>query len=258
MNQCDVDETVLLEVKERTAVVTLNRPEKRNAFSEKMFLGLREVFARIPNSVRAVVIHGAGDSFCAGLDLTEHVQSAPFESMLKSRSGQRLFADIQDCGRPVITAMHGAVIGGGLELACSTHIRVADPSTFYQLPEGRRGIFVGGGASVRVARIIGVSRLTEMMLTGRVLDASEGQQIGLSQYLSEPGQILEQALSIADNVAANATISNYMMLQGLANIADMPHSPGLFTESLAQALTLTSDDARYGIEAFLTKSKKDF
>jgi (methylthio)acryloyl-CoA hydratase len=253
-----MDQTVLLRVEGRIAIVTLNRPEKRNAFSDKLFLGLRDAFARIPDTVGAVVIHGAGDHFCAGLDLSEHVQVTPFQSVLNSRSAQRLFADIQDCGRPVITAMHGAVIGGGLELACSTHVRVADPSAFYQLPEGRRGIFVGGGASVRVASVIGVSRLTELMLTGRKVDAEEGRQTGLSHYISEPGKALEQALAIADNVAGNAAISNYMMLQALAHIADMPNSAGLFTESLAQALTLTSGDARRGIEAFLAKREAKF
>jgi (methylthio)acryloyl-CoA hydratase len=253
-----MDDTVLLRVEGPTAVVTLNRPEKRNAFPERVFDGLRDVFSRIPEPTRAVVINGAGDHFCAGLDLSEHKQSTPFDSVLKSRAAHRLFDDIQNCGKPVIAALHGAVIGGGLELACSAHLRVADPSAFYQLPEGRRGIFVGGGATVRVAKVIGVSRLTDMLLTGRKITAEQGEQIGLSHYLCEPGGALDHALSLAESVAGNATISNYMMLQALANIAQMPDAAGLFTESLAQALTLTSEDARKGIEAFLGKREVKF
>jgi (methylthio)acryloyl-CoA hydratase len=245
------DNPVLLRVEGGTAVITLNRAAKRNAFSEALFEALRGALSRIPETARALVVHGAGDHFCAGLDLTEHKQSPPFESVLKSRSAHRLFDDLQNCGVPVIAALHGAVIGGGLELACSTHVRVADPTTFYQLPEGRRGIFVGGGASVRVAKVIGVSRLTELMLTGRKLNADQGAEIGLSHYISDPGRALEQALAIAGDIAANATISNFMMLQALSNIAQMPDAAGLFTESLAQALTLTSGDARRGIDAFL-------
>ncbi len=249
---------VTLEVNGRIATVTLNRPEKRNALSEKIFDGLRQAFASLPDAVRAVVIHGAGDHFCAGLDLAEHKHAAPFQSVLNSRDGHRLFADIQNCGHPVISAMHGAVIGGGMELVASTHMRVADRTAFYQLPEGRRGIFIGGGGSVRVAKIIGVSRLTEMMLTGRRLDADEGERLGLSHYMVEPGQALERALEIAENVAGNAPISNYMMLQALANIDQMPDAAGLFAESLAQALTLTTGDAKEGIDAFLQKRSAQF
>jgi len=214
---------------------------------------LRQAFACLTDDVRAVVIAGNGDHFCAGLDLAEHQHVPPFESMLKSREGHRLFDDIQNCGRPVISALHGAVIGGGLELACSTHIRVAERTTFYQLPEGRRGIFVGGGGSVRIAKIIGVSRLTELMLTGRRVDAETGERLGLSHYLVEPGESLKTALEIAENVGGNAQISNYMMLYALAQISEMPDEPGLFTEAVSQALTLTSGDATAGIEAFLQK-----
>ena len=208
--------------------------------------------------MRAVVIAGNGTHFCAGLDLAEHQHVPPFQSMLNSREGHRLFGDIQNCGRPVISALHGAVIGGGLELACSTHIRIADKTAFYQLPEGRRGIFVGGGGSVRIGKVIGVSRLTEMMLTGRKLDAETGYQYGLSHYLVEPGQALTAALELAENVAGNAQISNYMMLHALAQIDEMPDEAGLFTEAVAQALTLTSGDAKAGIEAFLQKRDVSF
>ncbi|MDP9663469.1 UNVERIFIED_ORG: enoyl-CoA hydratase/carnithine racemase [Pseudomonas cremoricolorata] len=249
----DSHDFVTFEVRGKTAIVTLNRPEKRNSFSQRIFSGLREAFAQLTDDVRAVVIAGSGDHFCAGLDLSEHQHVPPFESVLRSREGHRLFEDIQSCGRPVITAMQGAVIGGGLELACSTHIRVADRTVFYQLPEGRRGIFLGGGGSVRIAKVIGVSRLTEMMLTGRKLDAATGDRFGLSHYLVEPGESLKMALEIAENVAGNAQISNYLMLNALAQIGEMPDAPGLFTEAVAQALTLTTGDAKAGIEAFLQK-----
>jgi enoyl-CoA hydratase/carnithine racemase len=176
--------------------------------------------------------------------------------MLYSRWGHKLFDSIQYCGRPVIAAMHGAVIGGGLELASCAHIRVADRTTFYQLPEGRRGIFLGGGGTVRIARRIGVGRLTEMMLTGRRIDVDKGEQLGLSHYVVEPGKSMETALEIAKNVAANAKISNYMMLNALSMIEDMPAQAGLFAEAVAQALTLTSPEAQQGIDAFLTRNKK--
>lgn len=254
----DPTQAVLFERDGDIAKITLNRPEKRNAFSQVVFDGIRIAIDKLTPDIKAVVVAGNGDHFCAGLDLAEHKQSTPFDSVLASRGGHRLFGDLQDCGRPVISAMHGAVIGGGMELVCSTHIRVAECNCFYQLPEGMRGIFVGGGASVRVAKVIGVSRLTEIMLTGRKVGVEEGQQIGLSHYIVEPGQAEAKAMEIAHKVAANAQISNYMMLQALSNIEQMPDGAGFFTESLAQALTLTSTDAQTGIDAFLQKKDVKF
>jgi len=251
------DEPVVTrEIRDNLAIITLNRPEKRNALSNRIFVGLQEAFTDIPESAEVVIITGNGDHFCAGLDLAEYKLTPAYEGMLYSRWGHKLFDSIQYCGRPVIAAMHGAVIGGGLELASCAHIRVADRTTFYQLPEGRRGIFLGGGGTVRIARLIGVGRLTEMMLTGRRIDVDKGEQLGLSHYVVEPGKAMETALEIAANVAANAKISNYMMLNALSMIEDMPAQAGLFAEAVAQALTLTSPEAQQGIDAFLTRNKK--
>lgn len=251
------DEPVVTrEIRDNLAIITLNRPEKRNALSNRIFVALKDAFTDIPESAEVVIITGNGDHFCAGLDLAEYKLTPAYEGMLYSRWGHKLFDSIQYCGRPVIAAMHGAVIGGGLELASCAHIRVADRTTFYQLPEGRRGIFLGGGGTVRIARLIGVGRLTEMMLTGRRIDVDKGEQLGLSHYVVEPGKSMETALEIAANVAANAKISNYMMLNALSMIEDMPAQAGLFAEAVAQALTLTSPEAQQGIDAFLTRNKK--
>jgi len=223
-----------------------------------VFEALATTFTSFPPGIRAVVLSANGKHFCAGLDLSEHQMAAPFPSTLYARQGHEIFNRIQYCGRPIVSAMHGAVIGGGLELVCATHIRVADRTAFYELPEGRRGIFLGGGGTVRISRLIGADRLTEMMLTGRRLDAAEGQHIGLSHYLVEPGQALSKAIEIAENVAGNAPISNYMMLNAIPMIAQMPPEAGLFTESVAQALTLTSEDAVKGMNAFLQKKGVSF
>lgn len=252
----DADAIVTREIRDNLAIISLNRPGKRNALSNELFRGLETAFTDIPESVQVVIITGNGDHFCAGLDLAEYKLSPAYEGMLYSRAGHKLFDNIQYCGRPVIAAMHGAVIGGGLELASCAHIRVADRTTFYQLPEGRRGIFLGGGGTVRIARLIGVGRLTEMMLTGRRIDVDRGEQLGLSHYVVEPGKAMQTALEIAANVAQNARISNYMMLNALSMIEDMPAQAGLFAEAVAQALCLTSPEAQQGIDAFLHRNKR--
>jgi enoyl-CoA hydratase/carnithine racemase len=165
---------------------------------------------------------------------------------------------IQFGGLPVVSAMMGAVIGGGLELASATHVRIAEPSTIFQLPEGRRGIFVGGGASVRVGRILGADRMIEMMLTGRKYDSDEGLRLGLTHYAVDGGKALPLAKKLASQIAANAPLSNYIMIQALARIEDMAKADGLFTESLCAALTQTSPDALEGLKAFLEKRAPTF
>jgi enoyl-CoA hydratase/carnithine racemase len=246
------DQLVRSEVTGAVAVVTLNRPHKRNALSRGVFSGLRSAFSSLPEGVRAVVLTAEGDHFCSGLDLDEYQRLPAFDSVLFSRAVHEVYQAIRYCGRPVVAAMRGATIGGGMELACAAHIRVAEQGTFYQLPEGQRGIFVGGGGSVWLTRTLGADRVIELMLTSRRLDAAEGERLGLSHYLVEEGQALSKALAIASMVAENASISNYMVLHAVDAIASMPPQAGLFTESLAQGMTLTSPEAREGIDAFLS------
>ena len=128
----------------------------------------------LPDGIGAVVIHGIGDHFSSGLDLSELTDHDATDGLRHSQMWHRVFDRIQYSRVPVIAALKGAVIGGGLELACAAHIRVAEPSAYFALPEGQRGIFVGGGGSVRLPRLIGVARMTDMMLTGRVYSATEG------------------------------------------------------------------------------------
>jgi (methylthio)acryloyl-CoA hydratase len=149
--------------------------------------------------------------------------------------------------------LHGAVVGGGLELASSAHLRVAEASTFYALPEGTRGIFVGGGGSVRISRLVGVSRMTDMMLTGRAFNAVDGQHIGISNYLVTDGQGLAQALALAQKIALNAPLSNYAITQALPRIADLPAADGLFMESLISSIAQADDAAKERVRAFLNK-----
>ena len=251
-------QTLVIERREQIAIVTLNRPDKRNALNEALWADLKTTFETFDRDVRCVVLAGAGKHFCAGLDLSEHRHREAFESIFMSRFAHATLDAIQFGGRPVVTAMQGAVIGGGLEIATATHVRVADETAFYQLPEGRRGFYVGGGASVRVAKIIGSGRMVEMMLTGRTLDAAQGERLGLSHYIVPPGKALEKAIDLATAIAKNARIPNYLIIQAIPRIEDMSASDGLWTESIAQAVSMTSEDARAGIDAFFNKRKIEF
>lgn len=247
-----------ISVEDGIATLTMNRPGKRNAMCDALLRAIDGFFADPPPTVKVVVLTGTGGHFCSGLDLSEHVERDAVATMRHSRGWHQVMDRIQYGGLPVVSAMFGAVIGGGLELATSTHVRVAEPSTIFQLPEGRRGIFVGGGASVRVGRILGADRLVEMMLTGRKYSAAEGLALGLTHYAVGENEALEKAQGLARDIASNAPLSNYIMIQALSRIEDMAKADGLFAESLCAALTHTSPDAREGLAAFLAKREPNF
>ncbi|MBF9061278.1 crotonase/enoyl-CoA hydratase family protein [Rhodobacterales bacterium HKCCSP123] len=246
------------EIRDGIAVLTMNRPAKRNAMCDGLLEEIDAFFRAPPSGVKVAVLTGTAGHFCSGLDLSEHVQRDAEGTMRHSRSWHAVLDRIQFGGLPVVSAMFGAVIGGGLEIAAATHVRIAEPSTIFQLPEGRRGIFVGGGASVRVGRILGADRMIEMMLTGRKYGAEEGLALGLTHYAVAEGEALPMAMEIAGRIASNAPLSNYIMIQALSRIEDMSKQDGLFTESLCAAITQTSPDALEGLQAFLQKRDPSF
>ncbi|MGE0312790.1 MAG: crotonase/enoyl-CoA hydratase family protein [Lautropia sp.] len=229
----------------------LDRPAKRNALSDTLVDQIHTCMINLPPDVKAVVISGAGEHFCAGLDLAELADGDIGHGVRHSRRWHAAFDAIQFGSVPVVAALHGAVVGGGLELAVACHVRVAATSTYYALPEGQRGIFVGGGGSVRIPRLIGVSRMTDMMLTGRVHDAESGLAIGLSQYVVDTGTELARALELASKIATNAPMSNYAVMHALPRIADQSQADGLMTESLMAAIAQSTPEAKGRLRAFL-------
>lgn len=242
---------VLIRRSGEIAIVTLNRPEKRNALGDDMVSLIDAFFSRPPEGVKAAVIDGRGEHFSAGLDLSSLKERDAVEGMHHSRSWHAAFEKIQFGRVPVVAALHGAVIGGGLELAAACHVRVADASTFYALPEGQRGIFVGGGGSARLPRLIGVARMTDMMLTGRVYKAEDGERLGFAQYLTEAGAALPRAIELAKKMAGNAGMTNFAVMHALPRIADSTQEVGLFTESLIASIAQSAPEAKARVRAFL-------
>ena len=209
------DPVLTQEVNEKIALLTLNRPARRNAANDALIKALGDFFSSPPKEVRVAVLCGAGGHFCAGLDLAEHEYRTPVDTVSHSRNWQYVMDLIEFGGLPVVSVLNGAVIGGGLEIAAATHIRIAGSSARFQLPEGRRGIFVGGGASVRVGRLIGADRMREMMLTGRIYGAQEAVHLGLAHYTEDQGKALEKAYEIAGQIAGNAPFCNRLILEAL-------------------------------------------
>jgi len=236
---------------QEVAVIRLTRPKKRNALNDGLVIAIRNIFDSLPSTVRAAVIEGEGEHFCAGLDLSELSERDAGQGLMHSRMWHAALERVQFGPVPVIAALHGAVVGGGLELASACHIRVADETTFYALPEGSRGIFVGGGGSVRIPRLIGTARMTDMMFTGRVYNAQDGERVGFAQYLVPTGTAFDKAFELAQRIAQNAPLTNYALMHALPRIAEQPSDQGFFTEAMMAAIAQSAPEAKARVTAFL-------
>jgi (methylthio)acryloyl-CoA hydratase len=239
-------------------VVTLARENLRNAINEDMLQEIEDAFRKPVAGTRCFVLAAKGAHFCAGLDLREHYEKnrTPLEFMTMCQAWHRAFDLIQFSGIPVVAALQGAVVGGGLELAAATHVRIAEPSTFFALPEGQRGIFTGGGATVRVARIITPARMVDMMLSARTYDAKRGLDVGLCHEIANTGEALAKAKALAAQIATHPPTTNYAIVTGISRINDMSATDGLFTEGLLAMAVQTNPDIRERLDAFLTKKTK--
>lgn len=236
--------------------VTLNRPSKRNALDEATIEELIELFSKAPRlGARAIVLAAAGDHFCAGLDLVEHHDQdrSPADFMHVCLRWHEAFNKMEYGGVPIIAALKGAVVGGGLELASAAHIRIADSTTYFALPEGQRGLFTGGGATIRVTDLVGKARMVDMMLTGRVYQGQEAVDIGLAQYLAE-GSSLEQAQELAKRAAANLPLSNFAICSAISHMQNMSPLDAAYAESVVAGVVNTQPDARARLEAFANKT----
>ena len=249
---------ISIETDGTVTTVMLARENARNAISEDMLLEIENAFQSPPKGTRCFVLAAKGAHFCAGLDLREHFEKdrSPVEFMTLCQAWHRTFDVIQFGGIPVVAALQGAVVGGGLELAAATHVRIAEEGTFFALPEGQRGIFTGGGATVRVARIITPARMIDMMLTARTYDGQRGLDVGLCHELVGTGQALTRAKTLAAQIASNPPTTNFAIVTGISRINDMSTTDGLFAESLLAAAVQTNPDIKDRLAAFFAKKTK--
>ena len=237
------------------ALLGLNRDDVRNAINGALLDSLKEGVLRATEEARAAVIFSHGEKhFSAGLDLSEALSrrtEEPGARPRKTRSKWHKTFDLISRGEiPFVSALKGATVGGGLELAAATHVRVADETTFFALPEGQRGIFVGGGGSVNIQRLLGYARMADLMLTGRVLSAAEGERMNLCQYVVPAGESFAKAKEFAHKIATNAPLTNWAVCSVLPRVGDLSHDDGLAIESLIGA-SVRSAEGSARIGAFL-------
>jgi enoyl-CoA hydratase len=252
---------LLVESAERIATVTVNRPEKRNALDRATLDALAACFADLAadSSVGAVVVAGAGGkAFVAGADLNHIRGMSPLQAREWSYVGQAVYARIEAMDKPVIAAIDGWAMGGGLELAMACHIRVASTASRMGQPEVKLGIVPGWGGTQRLARLVGRGRALEMLLTGDPIDAEQALRIGLVEHLTAPGEAAAKAQEIAAKILKNGPVAAALILQAVRQGLDMPLGAALEWESAQFTVSSATEDIREGVAAFLEKREPRF
>lgn len=257
-------ETLLYEVHDGVAVVTLNRPDRMNTLGGSMKPDLQAVFgdlARNDERVRAVVLTGSGDrAFCAGADIKERAsQQLPLPDYhLKQKATHDLFRTIETFEKPVIAAINGVALGGGLELALCADIRIAASHAKLGLPEAKIGALPAAGGTQRLPRLVGMGWAKQLMFTCDHIDAQQALAIGLVTQVTEAAELMPAALAMAARIAANAPLSVRFIKQAVDRGMQVGIEAGLEYERYAAAIVVSSQDRTEGMRAFVEKRKPVF
>ncbi|HYM10514.1 MAG TPA: enoyl-CoA hydratase-related protein [Bryobacterales bacterium] len=243
------------------ATVTVNRPDKYNALNRPTIAELEQCITEIERDaeVRAVIITGAGEkAFVAGADINELASLDPVAARAHAARGQRLFARIENLGKPVIAAINGFALGGGLELAMACSIRVASENARLGQPEVKLGIIPGYGGTQRLPRLVGKGAALALLLTGDPISAQEAHRIGLVEQVVPPAELLPAARQWAAKMLANGPLALSLCLAAVHAGFEMPLDEAMAFEAAQFGLSCATEDMREGTRAFLEKRKAEF
>jgi enoyl-CoA hydratase len=241
--------------------VTINRPDKLNALNGRTIEELDAAFRALAADpdVRGVIVTGAGDkAFVAGADIAELATMNPLSGIATSRSGQQTFRFLETMGKPVLAAVNGFALGGGLELALACHLRVASTNARFGLPEVRLGIIPGYGGTIRLPRIVGRGRALELILSGEMIDANEAHRIGLVNRVFEPATLRDEATSFMKKIVANGPVALQLALEAVDHAEAAATADALVHESDLFGLLAGTGDMKEGMQAFLEKRAARF
>ena len=253
--------TLIYEKKDNIGVLTVNRPDKLNALSNELTEELQHLLDEIEKDVdlRVVVITGAGDkAFVAGADINELVERDALKGRDVSRFRQALFARIENLPVPVIAAVNGYALGGGLELALACNIRIASEKAQFGAPEVKLGIIPGDGGTQRLPRLVGLGRAMELVLTGDFIDAQEAHRIGLVNRVVSPDELMENVMTLAKKIASRPPLAVKYAKEAVNRSQEGDTASGYALESYLHALACTTEDKKEGVTAFLEKRKGKF
>lgn len=252
---------LLVERDAGVAIVTINRPDKRNALNTQTVDELRRVVLELKhdNAVRVIVLTGAGDkAFVAGADINELAVQTPVGGRDHGRAGQHVLDLIEHAGKPVIAAINGVALGGGCELAMACTLRIAADSARLGQPEINLGLMPGYGGTQRLARLVGKGRALELLLTGDAITAEEAWRIGLVNRVVPAASLLDEARALARTLAGKAPIAMRYIIDAVNQGLDMGLADAQIYEATLFGLVSTTEDMREGTRAFLEKRKAEF
>ena len=254
-------ENLLYEVSGGVATITVNRPKVGNALNRATLGELEAAFTAVQKdaAVRAAIVTGAGEKFCiAGADINELKENTPLSAKEIARRGQLLFSFVERLGKPVVAAINGFCLGGGLELASACTFRTASKNAVVGLPEVKLGVIPGYGGTQRLPRLVGIGRAMEMILTGEPINADEAFRIGLVNHVWESAELLPKTRELVDKMLARGPIALRFALEAAFRGLDLPLDEGLNAESNLFGLLCTTQDMKEGMAAFLEKRPAQF
>jgi len=251
---------ITLEVAERIATVTINRPDKLNALSSATLGEISHAIdeIRVRDDIGAAIITGAGRAFVAGADIRELAGQTPVVAKARARAGQDIFRRIETCSKPVIAAVNGFALGGGCELAMACHIRIASDQAKFGQPEVKLGLCPGYGGTQRLPRLVGKGRALQLLLTGETIDANEAFRIGLVNRVVHAAELMTAARDLARQILANGPLAIALCIEAADRGTEMSLDEGLLLEANHFGLLAASEDTREGTAAFLEKRAPSF
>ncbi len=254
------EQPVLYHEQDGVAFITLNRPDKLNALNPRVFQLLDEFvthFASVSDA-KVAVLHGNGRSFAAGADIEHYVDIGSVEYLNFMRYGNQVQTKFSECVKPVIAAVHGYALGGGLELALSCDFIVASPDAQLGLPEVKLGLLPGGGGTQRLPRLIGTMRTAEMLMVAKRISGAQAVEWGMALGIGDDDDALSAATTLAKKIAGQAPLPVRLAKLILRSGADSSLNAALDLEQAMGAAIFSTDDAREGIRAFVEKRAPEF
>jgi enoyl-CoA hydratase len=254
-------ENLLIDREDRIAILTVHRPQRRNALDARTLGELREAFLSLQrdDQVRCVILTGDGDkAFVAGADINELAQDTPESARRRALDGQAVFDLIEGLGKPVIAAVNGVALGGGCELAMACTMRVAADSARFGQPEINLGTIPGFAGTQRLARLVGRTKAMELILTGNAITAQEALAAGLINRVVPASALMRETRALAADLAAKPAIALRYAMDAINRGADMPFADACRLEAALFGMATTTADMREGTAAFLEKRKPRF
>ncbi|HWZ27736.1 MAG TPA: enoyl-CoA hydratase-related protein [Gemmatimonadales bacterium] len=254
-------QSLLFDVKDGVAVITINRPDKLNALNDQVMAELGQAADRVTTDpeIKGVIITGAGPkAFVAGADIGDLAKQGPFDGKARAMRGQGVLRRFESCGKPVIAAVNGFALGGGCELAMACHIRIASENAKFGQPEVKLGIAPGYGGTQRLPRLVGKGVAMQLILTAEMIDAAEAYRIGLVNKVVPADQLMAESEKMLRGILSMGPLAVRLSIEAIDHGLEITLDEGLLLEANHFGLLAATQDTKEGLSAFLEKRQAKF